>query len=107
MIHTATIEVQQQSKSPTGGVVVGWSAVTSNFPCRFDNLKADLAKIMYGDFDSTKLYRIYSAINPNVNVDDRFVYDGSNFRVLSILNMGGDLNRLFACDCERKPTGET
>lgn len=105
LIHTCDIETETQTKTPTGGVTKAWATKASGVPCRVDKMPEKAAE-QYGKFDVTKLVRVYLDTDQALTIKDRISYAGGYFYVISVVNAGGHLNRLWQIDCEKKPGGQ-
>jgi hypothetical protein len=99
MNSLVSVMSESQTKDVNGYISAPILTTASNIPARFTILKPQQAMIYYGRYDSKTFARVDIAMNEGViAIGNWIVYSGVNYVVISVINSGGQLNRLWACD---------
>ena len=111
LIHTCDIKTLSATKSSTGFASEGvYVDKALDVPCRVTDQTPDRAMMIYGKFDAMTQKRIYFASENFLSVRDLIEWvDPSDvlytLYVHSVMNQGGNLNRLWAVDVATYPVG--
>lgn len=105
MNTTVTIKTGAQTKSVTGyNSTTALTVVASNVPARVSDQKPDQAVLIYGNYDSVKQKRVYLDTDQSLQpVISWIQIGGSDYNVVSSMDQGGKLKRLWAVDVLLKP----